>query len=799
MRTTILNHGWQFRRADEGVDYFQPQLQHLDWLRATVPGSIHLDLAAQGVIPDPFARAYEAGLGWVDEASWTYRTEFEWSPDPESPRRVLRFEGLDTVCTVWLNGSQVGASDNMFVPLEIDVTDKLSPGKNALEVRFQSAIKVGQERRKTYFAKEGLGKDTGWFDERAFVRKAAYMSGWDWGPRLVSCGIWKPIRLIEFTNRIKRASFRQERLDDGRFRVWIETEVDGNAPVGGEFGSQRREPGEPLEFFVDDPKLWWPNREGDPYLYPARVFVAGGDEVRKFIGLREIRLVRDEDSFGRSFEFEVNGRRIWSRGANWVPNDSFLGRDGKAGIYSQVEVCQSLGMNMLRVWGGGVYESEDFYDACDRAGILVWQDFPYACMYYPDGPEEQKVAGSEARENILRLRDRTCLALWCGNNENLAMYEGSWGGSRPPRYYGSNIYDKVLPEAIEKFDPGRDYIPTSPLLPSDESNSDSHYWDVWHGRGDWKFYLDSKTRFSSEFGFASSCSMPCWETVLQAGDYEPRSVAVRWHDKTNKGVDTFEGYVSMHYPLWSSLEDWAYFSQLNQRDALCCGIEHYRRSEFCRGSLIWQFNDCWPVQSWAVQDYRRLLKPAGYELARLYAPVLVSIEIREGETLVHVVNDTVQELNSTLIVEAVSTAEGSTVHRWEEPFVLGAGERKVVLHVHPGSPSHRTSLRAYLADRMETETWRLLDEPKLTEFGVPVVRAMMGSDLQIKVKGYVHDLVIWDPIDPENVFDPVTGQPGWKALTLANAETKIGLRHRADHLLARSLSGKHELRIVEAE
>ncbi len=787
---------WEFRQIENPLGYPQSQIGKFDWQPAQVPGSVHLDLARAGVIPDPFGRSYEAGLAWVDQARWEYRTTFEWTARGDAPTRVLRFAGLDTVCTVFLNDSEIARHDNMFTPLEVNVTDLLKLGENRLQVIFESAVVMGQERRAQYFESEGIRTDMPLFDERAFVRKAAYMSGWDWGPRLVSAGIWRPVDLLEYESRISQTSVHQERLESGQFRVWIEVEVEGKAGVGAEFNGEVRQPGETLEFLVDSPKLWWPNGEGDAHLYDVRIFLSDGQEVRKKLGLRTIRLVRETDALGKSFGFEVNGRSIWSRGANWIPNDSFVGRSTEGEISSQINACRMLGMNMLRVWGGGFYESEDFYDACDREGVLVWQDFPFACSYYPDGPCEQAVMRKEAGYQIRRLRDRTCLALWCGNNENSAMYEGAWGGKEnlPARYFGENIYNDTLPKILGELDPGRDYIPSSPLHPLDETLSDAHYWDVWHGRGDWKFYEESKTRFSSEFGFASSCSPDCWRAVLEPQDWEERSTAVRWHDKTNKPVDTFEGYVLLHYPQWANLDEWIYYSQLNQRDALRCGIEHYRRSEFCRGALIWQFNDCWPVQSWAVQDYARLHKAAAYELARIYAPEMLSIHLEEGKASVHVVNDRPRELQTTLVVSAISTIDGTTRRNWTSEVCLEPNRRESILDIPVGEyVAEETVLKASLTAIEGSTTWRLLAEPKATRFGNPRLTLVPGEDLIVRVEGFVHDLMIWDEVDAFALVDPLTGLSGFRAISAANEDIRLCRGKPVTRPVARSLAGIHPL------
>jgi len=797
MRVKLLSQGWQFRQNVEPQTYHRYHAEHLDWLPAVVPGAVHLDLARNGVIGDPFARAYEAGLVWVDEADWDYKVCFDWHPSSDLPKRVLSFEGLDTVCSIKLNGLTIGTHDNMFTSLEIDVSEALVEGENLLEVQFQSAMRTGDTRRKAYFASEGLPDDVVRFDERAFVRKASYMSGWDWGPRLISCGIWKPVRLLEYASRIRQASFLQEALPDGSFRVRVVAEVDGPSKVGAEFAGETRLPGQPLEFIVEKPRLWWPNGEGESYLYEGRVFLEDGHAIHKSIGLRTIRLVREKDNEGTSFEFEVNGRSVWVRGANWIPNDSFLGRETREATSASIRTCKRLGMNMLRVWGGGVYESEDFYDACDREGIMVWQDFPYACSYYPDGPEAQAIAAKEAEENVLRLRDRTSLALWCGNNENTTMFESPWGPpeQQPPRFYGQRIYELTLPEVLRKHDLERPYIPSSPMLHNDEPNSDSHYWAVWHG-GDYANYLLSRARFCSEFGFASSCGMECWRETLSPEDRHPRSVVVRWHDKTGKSAETFETFVADHYPTWRTLEDWTYLSQLNQRDALRLGIEHYRRSTFCKGTLIWQFNDCWPVQSWAVQDFRRMLKPAGFELHRLYAAILLSIERTEDGVNVHLVNDGQEPFSGVVTLEAVSTIDGSGRGRRSVTTEVGPGDCRIVIAESFNSElAGRTAVRAFVEGRSDTETWSLLANPKETLFAPPTITVQAGTWLTLTIEGFAADLVAFDPEDGGNLFDLATGEPGWRATTIYNGSLHLGCKHPPMAIRVRTLAGVQEIEL----
>jgi beta-mannosidase len=778
MRQTYLHSNWVFKNASAAPPFKQDYVQPQPWLPASVPGHVHLDLVDAGIIVHPFEGLAELGCRWVDEADWAYKTTFEWHPDSLFPTRVLKFEGLDTVCEVLLNGVPIGAFDNMFVPVEIDVTAELKDGENEIEVRFESPIRVGRSRRDAYFAAEGLPVDCRQFEERAFVRKAQYMSSWDWGPRLASCGIWQPVSLIEFASRIKEFTVLQSFQEDGSVRVWTETVAEGSGMVTLTFGeiavTSDASAIEEIDIVVPDPQLWWPNGMGEQNLYQATASL-GGDVVTRQVGLRSVLLERAQDEVGESFTFYVNGQPVWARGANWIPNDSFPSVVSGEDYRNQIAACQALGMNMLRVWGGGLYELEEFYDACDEAGILVWQDFPYACSYYPEDEKALKIARAEAEVNVKRLRGRACLALWCGNNENLTMWEGKWGGAQsPPKFYGEKIYNEVLPAVLAELDPARSYIPTSPIGQDDTTKpdcnmgrfGDSHYWDVWHGRGDWVNYRDSDARFSSEFGFASSCSLALWEEVISPADWQHDSPAVRWHDKTGKPYEKFFGYVCEHYPEPSSLEEWTYYSQLNQRDALRFGIEHWRRSPSCQGTLIWQFNDCWPVQSWAVQDYMKLLKPAGFELERLYFDRLISLVKRDGAIEIHLVNDGPEVWNDTLTLQIFSPLDGSVIHTERLECALAPRGREMVRLLETAR-FEPVLVRVFGEDGVVAEC--LTAEPKETEFGTPKFEFDLSEDeLVVTVEGIAVDLVLIDLELPDNLISIGNELMGAQAITLVN-------------------------------
>ncbi|RYG25719.1 hypothetical protein EON82_06035 [bacterium] len=861
MIRTTLGSGWEFVQTDlegEKLGYCKTE-----WLPADVPGHIHLDLMANGIIPDPFVGMQEYGVQWVDEKDWSYRTTFEWSPKEGAPRRILRFNGLDTVCSVKLNGEEIATHDNMFTALEVDVTDLLQP-TNELRIDFRSALKVGAERMEQYYAANGLEAPIDRFDERSFVRKAQYMYGWDWGPRLISCGIWQSVELLEFAARLKDVHIVRTPDGEGGWDLTITSEVEGDGvalhtmldwegdpflvpdgvssieavaewtPEDSEESKLElvtvvvsREVADRLQNIIadadeeagEDGADWAVETtllDDDPTANGAAEMIAAvlGEEaeVLDFVITRcdvgTVRLLRETDEYGESFEFELNGRKIWARGANWIPDDNFPARITRTKLRKQLERCKDMGFNMLRVWGGGLYETDDFYELCDELGILVWQDFPFACAYYPDGPDEQEIVRSEAAENIKRIRNHPCLALWCGNNENHEMYYNGWAPPErtPPRYFGINLYEDTLPDVVDKLDEGRSYIPSSPIgSPPDEKvvdakrrgpnadhYGDQHNWDVWHGRGDWKYYTDSKGRFSSEYGFTSSCGLPAWKAAGVQPSDPFRSPVARWHDKTLKGYETFIGYVELHYPPSVTIEDWTYYSQLNQRDALRHGIEHYRRSPFCRGSLVWQVNDCWPVQSWAMLDSLGHYKALAYESRRLYAEHGIQI-VKTDETIdLFVFNDGEETVTDVAVLRAYHLTTGEVLQEWTEEVEVAAGDRRQVLTANVGAlPAPDVIV---VAEWAGDKTWRLLSEPKSARFAPPaeiVVSTAGDGHLTIKTTAPVVDL--WLTVDGS--VAPLAGN----FLTLPQPGVyEVDVNEEVTKLEARSLAGRHPVRFTRS-
>ena len=693
--TTVLplNTGWRF--TEVRPPGLSPNTA-LPWMPATVPGHVHDDLARAGVISDPFSRMQERGVGWVDEADWVYENTFTLETPPANA--FLRFEGLDTIAEIELNGEPLASTDNMFVEHEFAAGGRLKAGENTLRVTFRSALRVGRERRAAYAetGEDRLEPHRDVWGPRSFVRKAQYMYGWDWGPELVSCGIWKGVSLVSVpVARITDWKYDTVFNEDGSATVNFEVTVErapgqDDTPLTVEADPQFQGAGRSttivptgartttatLTLSLADPPLWEPIGNGKRNNTGLALTLKSGDarvdHYGAYVGLRTMALIRepDKDGKGESFKFRVNGKDVFIKGANWIPAHSFPSRseveEGDPQILRLLGRAKLAGINMLRVWGGGVYESDQFYTLCDRMGILVWQDFPYACAHYPDTGEYAEAARAEAVKAVRRLRNHPSLALWCGNNENQWL-SADWPKSTPnARVLGSHLYDEVLPEVVRQEDPSTPYWPSSPFG-GDEPNSqdcgDRHDWDVWHGGGDYTKYLTDNSRFVSEFGFASSCGLKAWDSCLAPEDKHPYSNAVKWHFKTGIDYEKYIGFTAEHFPEPRTLEDLVYYTQLNQAEALKCGVEHWRRHKGrCWGTIVWQLEDCWPVQSWAVIDSAGEPKAAYYGMKRFYAPVLISL-VRDGDVVrAHLTNDTNEPIKGKVTVR-VETFRGERMEK----------------------------------------------------------------------------------------------------------------------------------------
>lgn len=711
--STPLDSGWELaERLPPGRDLSLLMGGERLWIPATVPGHVHTDLIHTGILADPLRRFGEWGARWVDEADWTYRTTFRVdshrleSAGPDG-RHYLHFHGLDTLAQIFLNGKYLGQAQNYHRSWRFDVTETLKEGTNELRVELSSALVAGRQAATTYLGDgtSDRGKMTYFnFPPRAFVRKPQYMFGWDWGPEVVSCGLHGPVELVT----VPQAELLHWKLD---YTFLDETTVNIRFTL-----TVRKYDSKPIEVKAvifttgpTDPSTILEGPPGEhtvtltiPALRTARWSPNGCSGSRKrhllnlrllsvpehsddtpeplhriatTIGFREIELVREKDTVGESFLFRVNGQPLFIKGANWIPDHVLPTTISREHLRSRLTAARDAGFNMLRVWGGGLYESDAFYELCDELGILVWQDFGFACSTYPDSEVAfLENVRAEAVENVRRLRHHPCLALWCGGNENLELHQGRWSGAdQATSFYGERLIHQVFPEVLATEDPQTPYWPNSPYGGEncqDERTGDSHYWNVWHSKepgsnGDWINYTKCDTRFSSEFGFAAPAGLTAWESCLLPEERTVRSLASRWHDKTRKGYETYLGFIQMHFPEPQSFEDLIYYGQCNQALALQYGVEHWRRRKgHCWGTLFWQLNDCWPTHSWSVIDSAGEPKLAYFAAKRFYAPVLLSLYRAGREIEAHLINDGPDAVPGTLTVRLL-TFDGEQVSLME--------------------------------------------------------------------------------------------------------------------------------------
>ena len=687
VRVPILT-GWTFREAGKG-----------EWHAATVPGSVHTDLLANRLIEDPFYRDNEQKLQWIGKTDWEYRTTFDVSPAMLARRHVeLVFEGLDTYATVFLNERPVLEADNMFRTWRVDAKGGLRAGSNTLRVVFRSPINEILPRMKTLGYELPAVNDQG-EKTSPHTRKAPYQYGWDWGPRFVTSGVWRPVRLEAWDEaRLVDLHVVQNQLGKDAAQLTAEVEVessgDGNAVVLVEDAADRRVNARQtvklsagpnryaLKFTIPSPRLWWPNGLGAQKLYTlrARLLVNNkpSDELSTRVGLRTLELRRQPDKDGKTFTFVVNGVPVFAKGANWVPADSFPERVTRERYRQLIQSARDANMNMLRVWGGGYYESDDFYELCDELGIMVWQDFMFACSMYPGDEKFLASVRAEAEDNVRRLRNHPSIVIWVGNNEiETAWQHWGWKQNLPAKLWDDykKIFHGVLPEVVAALDPTRPYWPSSPSSNLEEDSDsqrmgDVHYWEVWHAAKPFTEYEKQHPRFLSEYGFQS---FPQAETVnyyTLPSDHDIQSPVMLAHQKHPRGNQLIREYMLRDYPEPKDFDSFLYVSQVLQAEGIKVGAEHMRRiMPHNMGSLYWQLDDCWPVASWSGIDYFGRWKALHFYARRFYNDTLLSPHVEDGRVEFYVVSDRTQPQALRLHVTLMDFAGVSHLETWRDVSV----------------------------------------------------------------------------------------------------------------------------------
>ncbi|NPV53769.1 MAG: glycoside hydrolase family 2 protein [Firmicutes bacterium] len=698
----------------------------------------------------------------------------------------LVFMGLDTLADIYLNGEYLGRAENMFIPHRYDVTSKLAAGRNMIEIRFASPIREIKAMERNSPVKLMATCETA----RPYVRKAQYSYGWDWGPRLAQVGIWRPVYLELIKDAsIEHPFFFTREIRDGKAYVSIQAEV--RRYVEGELSARvdvayegetvascvvsvkpMKSGEEGIEAFlvIDSPRLWCPNglelacpnglgglggpgeqsggQPGEQPLYEIKITLSkreeNGEEVideRSFrSGIRTVRLLQERDGQGTSFIFEINGTRVFAKGADWIPADNLLPRLTREDYEEYIRLAREANMNMLRIWGGGIYEDGAFYEACDRHGIMVWQDFMYACAEYPDQFEWfRKLAREEAVEIVKALRNHPSIVLWCGNNENNWGFH-SWWKVGDPEFLGNYIYKQMLPRICAEYDPSRPYWVSSPYGgedpdPNSEREGDRHAWDVWSRWVDYDQYRQDRGRFLSEFGFQA---MPDWRTVLSYTAPEDRHVlspVMLAHNKMPEGMERLIRFLVGRIGFPRDLRSFVYLTQFNQVEAVKMGVEHWRSRKFATaGTLYWQFNDCWPVASWSCLDYYRRKKALYYYTRRFFANLLVVIKQADDGIILEGVNDTTREVPGRLRVAAYDLKGGK----------LGQKELEVRLPANDATKLARCSY----------EELGIGYEPRLMPVDLP------GTTLPVKKNGRLLDSVVFVELAASGSPSGLSGLPG---------------------------------------
>ncbi len=802
LRSEISNN-WMFREAS--TEQFHP---------ARVPGCVHTDLMRNGLIPDPFFGTNEQELQWIGEKDWIYQTTFDLPADFLKQTNVeLMFRGLDTYASVTLNGSPLLSANNMFREWRIPCKPLLKEKENALAVRFRNVFaETLPKYQSAPYRLHAFGtNDQADVKLAMYSRKAQFHYGWDWGPRLITCGLWRPALIEAWSGlRLKRVFVQQQNvsaagadiisvlevLSDVPQRARISVTMDSIQLNSEEHSLQNGLNRITVRGHLDKPALWWTNGLGSQplYHYRAQVEAVGGkavDEYSTKIGVRSLEIVRDKDASGTSLYVRLNGVPIFMKGANYVPLDNFQNRVTRERYEHILRSAVEAHMNMLRVWGGGIYEEDTFYDLCDQHGILIWHDLQFACATYPADEAFLQNVRQEIIENVTRLRNHASIALYCGNNENEACWHLTWRQLCSPEIQARHeqdirtLYYETIPQALREVDTTRYYHSSSPNagfnnIPYGEG--DIHYWGVWHGKEPFEKYPENIGRFVSEYGFQSYPELSTVKKFAGPKDRELQSAVMLSHQRCmaderrdkEYGNRLIQTYMDQWYRRPKDFESYLYVSQVMQADGVRLGMEAHRRARpNCMGSLYWQINDCWPVASWSSIDYYGRWKALHYMARRAFAPVVISAVVKENEAQFYIVSDRLEPVAATLEI-VVLDFSGKEISRRTQTVTVAANTAGLHLTLTKEQLAHgQDDARLVLISRLKDEKgivaenlnyFRLPKDLKLSppEIATKITRSKGGYSIELSCRSLAQSVMLSCGDDEgffsDNYFDLLPGE-----------------------------------------
>ncbi len=729
--TVSLNNGWTFSQSDKDT-----------WYDAEVPGSVQLDLIRHNVLPDPFYGTNEKLIQWVEDENWDFKKTFTVSAEQLNyDDAIIFFEGLDTQADVFLNGSRILRSENMFVGYKISVKDVLKEGVNSLYIRFYSPVQSLMPARLTAGFDYPAGNDHREEKLSIYNRKAPYHFGWDWGIRIVQMGIWKPVSLTFYNNAriddfyVKQTSVTEEVAKiENQIELFSVDEKPVTATVTIEYGTKGESissvskeftlnPGKnrvsvPLE--IISPKRWMPTGWGEQHIYDFSAKITIDDQLvankKETIGLRSVRLVQEADKHGKSFYFEVNGIPLFAKGANYIPGEIFTTQQDKDYYNRIFNNIEAANMNFVRVWGGGIYENEEFYRQADERGIVVWQDFIFGCVPYPSDRAFLQNVENEVVYNIKRLRNHASLAFWCGNNE---VEEGlkfwGWDKQYPPEVMQSwfegyeKTFRRLIPDLIAQHDGTRSYIHGSPYIPNwgkpeTFAYSDVHDWALWYGHLPFEGMADRLPRFASEFGFQSFPEMKTIRSFAPEDQWSLESEVMKVHQKASTGNSLIKKYMDMYYHEPKNFEDFVYIGLVMQGNGMEESVEAMRRGrDYCMGALYWQINDDWPVVSWSSIDYYDNWKAQHYRMRNVFAPLALGVKFNDNQLNYYTMSDYLTDMNDLRLTIQVVDFNKGVVKQFKEKVSAKANASRIVKTLNVAemlseNDKANTMIRAWLSD-----------------------------------------------------------------------------------------------------